>query len=437
MPGSPTANSSRFLDIRPGERAPLALAAAWFFCVLAAYYLIRPIREVYGVSFSPAERTRSFGTTLAVMLVAAPLYAALVAAVPRRRLAPAVYGLFILCLIGFRWAAAIHPAEPPMWLRWAFFVWVSVFNLYVVTLFWSTAVAVFSGDQGKRLFGPIAAAGTLGGIAGSQLHKALAVAASPADSLLLSAGLLGIGIALAARLLRLDAPPAPPGRDRSEATWLAVWGGAVDVLRSPYLAGIGLLIALTSVCATAVYLQMLELVAQRIPDAADRGAWFADLNTYQNALTLVGQAVGAGWMMRTVGVGATLALGPVVYFAGFTAIALGYASLPLLGAFDVAQRFAGFAFGVPAREVLFTAVAPDEKYRAKAFADTVLKRAGDFGAAAGFQRMAAAGVSAAGAAWGMLPLAGGLAALSLVLGRMRTRRASHESNAASESQVKT
>ena len=411
---------SNWFDLRSGEVRTFAWAAAWFFCVLASYYVIRPIREVYGVSFSPSELTRSFATTLAAMVVAAPLYAALVAMVPRRALAPVLYSFFALNLIAFRLAIGGIAGEPPLWLRWTFFVWLSVFNLYVVTLFWSNAVELFTGEQGKRLFGLIAAAGTLGGIAGSQVFKLLASSSRPQDSLLISAALLMAALACSVGLRRAATPGAGP--PSAPTSWQTIWGGAADLLRSPYLAGIGLWIVMASICATGVYLQMLDLVKEQIADNAERGAWFADLNTYQNLLTLFGQAIGAGWLMRTVGVGAALAAGSLVYLSGFTLIGLGYASLPLLGTFDVAQRFAGFAFGVPGREVLFTAVAPAEKYRAKAFADTVLQRAGGSGAAYCYQVWITAGHAVSSAAWIILPLAMAMTGLSFGLGAAFQRR---------------
>lgn len=416
----------RVLNVPPGDRRQLAAAAGWFFCVLAGYYAIRPLREAFASSFSPEDRTRAFASTLTGVIVAAPLYAALVAAIPRRLLAPLAYSFFAVTLLVFRAAFAAPSHVSPTWLRWMFFIWVSVFNLYAVTVFWSNAVALFTGEQGKRLFGLVAAAGTLGSIVGSQLHKALAVAGRQYESLLLSAALFMAILPCAAALRRwspADDELTSPTSNRTETTLLTIFGGAADLLRSPYLAGLGLLIALPSVCATAVYLQLLDAVREAYPQQADRSAWFADLNTYQSGLTLAGQALGASWLMRFAGVGVTLAVAPVVYMVGFTALGLGYASLRVLAVFDMAQRFAGFAFGVPAREVLFTAVTPEEKYRAKAFADTVLKRVGDSGAAYGFEVLAKSRLPAAAATWAMIPLAGVLVALSLALGRAQQHRA--------------
>ncbi|MBX3427747.1 MAG: hypothetical protein KF688_18860 [Pirellulales bacterium] len=425
MPSDPHTRRPPLVDVRTGEAWPLAWGAGSFFCVLASYYVLRPVREAYGAGFSSAELAWSFVWTLAAMVVATPIYSLVVAALPRRRLLTVVDGFFVLNLLGLWWGLA-HAGDPaPLALKRVFFVWLSVFNLYVVTLFWSVAVDSFTSAQGKRLFGVIAAAGTTGGIVGSLLCDAFVRFGRPHDVLLASAALLVGSIACGNRLRRA-ANASPDEGDLPDESVPAedpfsAFRGAIDVARSPFLAAIGVTIVLACVNATGVYVQMLELVRQQLPDEAERRQWFSALNLYQNGLTLLGQFVGVSWLMRTAGVGATLAVAPIVYLAGFAVLGLGYSELWLLGAFDVLQRCVSFAFAGPAREVLFTTVAPDEKYRAKAFADTVLKRVGDAIAAWCGQLSTATGY----ARW-MLPVAGASILLASWLGRAhKAREAQH------------
>ena len=419
----------------PANRAAAGWAAAWFFCVLAAYYAIRPVRETFGVSEGIARLPKLFTWTLAALLAASPLYGWAVARTPRRALPLAIYGFFIVNLLAFWYGFGqidlqAQDAAASAW-RSGFYVWVSVFNLFAVTLVWSAAVECFTGEQGKRVFGLLAGAGTLGGLCGSRLAVlVLNRTHEPRDVLLLSAAFLGGAIAASWRFRRSFAASPNLGAEdisASRSAWSelqAAIQGMCDVGRSRYLALLALLMVLSSVAGTGIYMQMSYLVGEQIADPAARAAWYARINDYQNVLTLFGQTIGASWAMRKCGLAATLAVTPAVYAAGFTAIAC-RPSLLVHGVVDVAQRVASFAAGVPAREVLFTAVAPDEKYRAKAFIDTVGKRTGDAVAAHLFAALLAVGWKVTSIAWAMVPLAALIAAASLLAAReYQTRRSS-------------
>jgi AAA family ATP:ADP antiporter len=417
----------KLVEIRRNERVLAGWAAGWFFCVLAAYYAIRPVRDAYGVAEGTARLPRLFTATLVVLILVAPIYSQVVRRAGRRRTPLVAYGFFALNLVAFWIGFSTVAADRAGWLRGTFYVWVSVFNLYAVTIFWSACVELLTADQSKRLFGLLAAAGTLGGLVGSELGRAIVRATrEPRHILLLSAALMTAAIVCSRRFRRtaeasngtaLSPKLSPP--ERSELR--DAWAGLGDVFRSPYLAALAAWMVLTSVASTSIYMEMGQLAKEQLPDAAARTDWYARLNNYQNGLTLVGQSAAASWLMRRIGLGATLAILPGVYCLGFAAIARG-PSLGLLGLIDVCQRVASFAFGVPAREVLFTAVAPDEKYRAKALIDSVGKRAGDAAAAHLFVAAKAQAFTPAASAFVMGLVSALLAALGFLLAAGHKRR---------------
>jgi AAA family ATP:ADP antiporter len=411
----------RLLDIRRDEVPALAWAAVWFFCVLAAYYTLRPVRETFASGLTHEQRASLFVVTLLVMIVATPLYGLLVSSVAKRWLVPAIYGFFIANLLTF-WAF-IDASDMPESMAQAFFVWISVFNLYVVTLFWGTIVDLFNGDQGKRLFGYLFGAGTLGQLISSWGVQASAERLGLASLLGVSAVLLLAAVFCSWQLRRIM--PAHQRADRSaplvnKHSWSVAWQGMTAVKRSPYLLGIAAFVVLISVCATVVYFQMSELVRQQLPDPAQRLSWFAKVNATHAGITLLLQTAVVGWLLKKAGIGFTLALVPAVFCVGFATLSLTQ-TLLAVGVFQVALRAAAFSLGNPALEVLFTAVAPEQKYRAKAFIDTVGKRAGDVLGAQAYAALAAAGWLVSTVSLVMLPITLGLIALCLVLGSAHQR----------------
>ncbi|MEM8944831.1 MAG: MFS transporter [Planctomycetota bacterium] len=406
----------RIVDIRREELPALGWAASWFFCVLAAYYTIRPVRETFASALGSDEKARLFAITLVVMLLATPIYGWLVSRVGRRYLVPTIYGFFISNLLVFRWL--LSGGEPAAWVSQAFFVWISVFNLFVVTLFWGTVVDLFRGDQGKRLFGLIFGAGTLGQLLSSWCVQATSQRLGVANLLWLSMALLAGAIVCSLNLRRqsISARSSDASTSKSgEVTWAKIWQGVAIVAKSPYLLGIAGFILSMSVCATTVYFQMTEMVGTQFENDEQRTSWFATVNAAQAIVTLVLQTVVVGWLLRNIGVGRTLALVPIVILLGFGALVF-HPTLFVIGAFQVALRASSFSLGNPALEVLFTAVAPEQKYRAKAFIDTVGKRSGDVLGAQAYAWMQWLGWAAATLSLAMVPLAAGAIVLCLILG---------------------
>jgi ATP:ADP antiporter, AAA family len=228
----------RAVDLRPGERAGVLRAFAYFFTLLFGYYLLRPIREEMAIRGDVTRLHWLFTATFAAMLVAVPLYSALLARVPRRRAVPWVYRFFLLHLVVF-WAL-VRGGVAPAWVARAFYVWVSVYNLFVVSVFWSLLADLFTPGQGKRLFGLVAAGGTAGALLGSAAVASLAGRVGVANLVLLSAAFLEASARCASALARwARGRGAPAGARREEgALGGSAFAGFAAVARSPYLLGV-------------------------------------------------------------------------------------------------------------------------------------------------------------------------------------------------------
>lgn len=423
--------TSRFFDVRAGERRQTAWAAAWFAFALGSYYAIRPVREAFGVDAGPSGLRWLYTGTFIATLAVTPLYGWLVRITSRQRIVLVVYGLFVVNLVGFWIGFAVLADEHSQWLRWVFYVWVSVYNLYLTAIFWSAAVELFSSSQAKRLFGLLAGAGTLGSLAGSEATRSIVAATGqPRDAALLSAAMVAVAI-WCSQKFRSAAQGSrdyveDPSAVAEERNVLAdAWGGMRDVFQSKYLAGLAVLMVVASVAGTGIYMQLSDFVRTQLTSPVERTDFFARLNNFQNAISFVGQVAAVGWAMQRFGLAVTLLVVPVVYGFGFAAIGM-WPTLLVHGVVDVSQRVASFAAGVPSREVLFTVVSPDEKYRAKAFIDTVGKRTGDAVAAHAYAWLRIAGWTAPMIAWASVPLAGIIAVVSVWLAREHKQRATED-----------
>ena len=369
----------RLVDVRDGEAGGLLRAFAYFFTLLYGYYLLRPLREEMGIRGDPGKLHWVFTATFVVMLAAVPLYSALVARVPRRRAVPWVYRFFVLHLVVF-WAL-VRADVAPVWVARAFFVWVSVYNLFVVSVFWSLLADLFTSAQGKRLFGFVAAGGTAGALLGSATVAWLAGRAGVANLVLLSAVFLELAARCAAGLARWARRPAGAGGDAAPRAEEGALGGSAfagfsAVARSPYLLGVAAQIVLFSLGSTFLYFNLARSVAVAFPEAAARAALFAKVDLAVNLLALGTQSFATGRIVAAVGLGGALASVPALTAVGFLA-AGAFPSFWALGAFQTLRRALHFAVDRPAREVLFTVVPPEDKYKAKSFVDTFVYRGGD------------------------------------------------------------
>lgn len=441
----------RAVDARPGEGAALVWSCAYYFCVLCAYYVLRPIRDEMGAAGGVDNLAWLFTGTLAAMLVVQPLFGGLVARLPRKRFVPLTYRFFIANLVVFFLLLRTADAAANVWIGRVFFIWTSVFNLFVVSVFWSFMTDIFRPGQSKRLFGVVAVGGTIGSVLGSTITTTLAEPLGSVNLLLVSALILEFAAQAARALDRREAllrtADAETGVDASgretAATRAAaggnsetvIGGGLMDgvrhVLRSPYLLAIAVLMLFYTITSTFLYFQQVEIVATVFgEDREARTRTFAAIDLAVNVLTLVTQLFLTGRVVRWVGVGATLAFLPVVTLIGFAVLG----ATPVLWAlvaFQVLRRAGNFAIQRPAREALYTVLPRTDKYKAKNFNDTFVYRLGDQVGAWSYTWMGVFGLGLSGLAFSMVPVSALWLVFALWLGRAyRTREAAMAHEAA-------
>ncbi len=424
-----TAALGRAVKVRPEEVRALVWSFAYFFCLLCSYYILRPLREEMGIAGGVENLQWLFTGTFVAMLAAVPAFGAIVARLPRRRFVPLAYRFFIVNIAVFYLLLRFDVA--PVAAARAFFIWVSIFNLFVVSVFWSFMADVFRNEQARRLFGFIAAGGTAGALLGPALTAGLAVPLGPVNLLLVSALFLELAVQCVYGLLR--ASPGGAGTDgearaaKAEASRDAVIGGGVLagislVARSPYLLGICLYIVLFTTTSTFLYFQQAHIVAGAFDDHAERTRVFALIDLAVGLLTLLVQCFATGRLIPRFGVGPTLAFLPLLTLLGFLALGLA-PGLVVLIAFVVIRRAANFAISKPAREVLFTVVGREQKYKAKNVIDTLVYRGGDAASGWAFAGLGGLGLGLPAIAFLTLPLAALWFGVALRLGRVQERLA--------------
>lgn len=368
----------RVLEVQPAEVPALGLCWAYILALLSSYYILRPIRDAAGIAGGVGNLPWLFTGTLLAMLAVNIPFAWLVRTLPRSRFIPITYRFFAANLLLF--AAAMHWAGPAwsLWVGRVFFIWTSVFNLFVVSVFWAMIVDVFDSEQGKRLFGFIAGGATVGAILGSALTAGLAGLVPSWGLLLAAAALLEVAVLCVRRLSRLSrALDHRPEGDKGER---AIGGGVLAGIRaalgSTYLLNVSLFLLLYALTSTLLYFQQASIVHDSFHSRQAQTAFFASVDLAVNLLTLATQIFLTGRLTRLFGVGRMLATLPAVSVLGFSALAM----MPVLGAvvpYQVARRASNFALARPSREVLFTVVPREDRYKAKAFIDTVVYRLGD------------------------------------------------------------
>lgn len=416
---------NRIVTVRPDEIRALLWSFAYFFFLLAAYYVLRPVRDEMGIAGGVKNLPWLFTATFLVMLAAVPVFGALVARLPRRRFIPLVYHFFAANILIF-WLLLTFKVAMADTAK-VFFVWISVFNLFAVSVFWSFMADLYQSGQGKRLFGFIAAGGSAGALLGPLIAVTLAESLGRANLLLIAALLLEFAVLCAMRLESAAAALNDGGAHTAaarprEAALGGGWLSGLNMLaRSPYLAGIALWVALLSLAGTFLYFQQASIVAALSDDPNTRTAIFARIDLAVSLLTIVVQFAATGKLIRRFGAGPAAAFLPLVFAGGFLALAL----TPMLWvviAFQAVQRAANFAISNPAREVLFTVVAREEKYKAKYVIDNVVFRGGDAASGWLFHALRGFGMELQAIALATVPVAAGWLVLALLLGRTHEQR---------------
>ena len=431
------------------ERPLALLSALFFFLVLCGYFFLRPVRDAMGVSRGMDDLRWLFVATSAASLVVVLAFGGVVARMDRRRFIPIWYLFVTTCLIGFAtllfWDAAtgggIIGTEAETGLArgvgYTYYVWLSVVNLFMTSVFWAFMVDIFSFDQGKRLFAFIGAGGTLGSIAGSWLTGLASRSAGESAYLPGSLMLVACGFYVCAVLVMLaidrmttrpegapaEAEAAPRAQQpRGKATGGTFWEGAKIVVTSPYMLGIGLWVVFMAISNTMIYFAEANLILNATDTFSQRVDSFAFFNFVAQAATLLLQVFVTARLIKWLGIGWTLSILALVTAVGFASLAV----WPLLGVmlvFDAVHRATRYAISRPARETLFSVVTSREKYKAKPVVDVFLYRGGDVAGAGIDGVLAAFGLGVAALAMTAAPLAGLWIALSAGLATAQARKA--------------
>jgi AAA family ATP:ADP antiporter len=445
-----TERLASFLNFRRGELPLAALSVLFHFCVLCGYYFLRPVRDAMGMSSGMDQLRWLFLVTSFVSLGIVLAFGGVVARTNRRRFIPIAYLFVIVCLFGFSGLLIMDAragggligtdAETALaqGVGYTFYVWLSGINLFVTSVFWAFMVDLFDTEQGKRIFGFIAIGGTLGASIGGWTTSTISGMTEsvylPAILMLIGSALFAAAIAVMLTLDRLalksehsrHSVDQPVSSDQDlepgERIGGTFWDGAAQVVKSPYMLGIGLWVVLMAVANTMIYFTQANIITGTADTFSQAVAGFAQFDMWANIATGLTQLFVTTRVIKKLGVGWTLALLPIVTMAGFAVLAI----WPIFGVmvvFQAIHRATRYAMSRPARETLWSAVTPAEKYKGKPVVDVFLYRGGDVAGVGVDSLFAALGLTLGWVAAATVPLAGGWVVLSKALGRAQQDRA--------------
>jgi AAA family ATP:ADP antiporter len=408
------------LGVKREEFVPLVWAFVYFFCLLCGYSILRPVRDEMAIEGGLKHLPWMMTATFLTMLAATPLFGWLSARCSRYRLLLTVYAFFIVNLLAFYALMMSHLY--PEWVARSFFVWLSVMNLFIVSVFWSFMADLFTPEQGARLFGVIAAGGSSGALVGPLITTGLTFVVPVSVLMLASMLFLTLCLGCVYRLDRWGREQSAhhqsrPG-DPLRGSFLA---GIRLTMSSPYLLGICGYLAFLTVTATFLYLEQTRLVSEYFDQPEARTRLFSSLDFTTGLLTWLTQIFVTTRVISRFGLVAPLLFLPVISLIGFLGIAL-WPTLAVYVVFSVLRRVGEYALSKPAREVLFTVVSREEKYKAKNFIDTAISRGGDASTGWLVTGIRALGATTAHIALACVPLMIAWAWLATVLAREEKRR---------------
>jgi ATP:ADP antiporter, AAA family len=374
----------RVAAVEPFEVRAVVLSMLYFFFLFGSYSVIKPVRDAMGTVYGVAHLQELFTATLLASLVFAPLYSGLASRIRLSTFLPWVYGFVSVTIVVF-YALFTRGSDQDRWLAAAFYVWVSTFNVLIISVFWTFMADIYSRTQAKRLFGFVAAGGTFGGIVGPATATLLATRIGNNNLLVIAAAGFAITAVLvhllAGEKQRLMASSAEAQRTSLEHR---LPGNPFDgfrlVWRSPYLLLLSLFLLLMTWISTIVYFQLGDLISKAFASHAARTQAYATIDLVVNGLAVVIQLFGTGRLITRFGVGTGLLLNPIIMVVAFLAIAFSPV-LVVLGGIQIVRRVAEYAVAKPTREMLFTVVDQESRYKAKNVIDTVVYRFGDFSSA--------------------------------------------------------
>ncbi|MBN9590482.1 MAG: hypothetical protein BGN85_09330 [Alphaproteobacteria bacterium 64-11] len=370
-------------DIEPREVGIVLTAFAYFFFLMVSYFILRPLRDTMGTVYGVAHLQELFTGTFLLSLVAASVFAGLASRFRLSAFLPWIYGFIAITMLAF--FVLFERAQNDRWVAAAFYIWLSTFNLLTISVFWSLLADIFSSPQAKRLFGFIAAGGTVGTIAAPAFISLFVTLTGTNVLLLISAA----GFTITAFLVRLleaqKSRFAATDATAQQTTLQRRLGGSpfdgfTLLLRSPYLAMIALFLLLMTWVSTVIYFQLGDLISHEFASRADRTRAYATIDLATNSAAVLIQLFGTGRFIRRFGVTAGLLANPVIMLLAFLAVAFSPVLL-VLGSVQVLRRVSEYAVAKPSRDMLFTVVDQQAKYKAKNVIDTVVYRFGDLSSA--------------------------------------------------------
>jgi AAA family ATP:ADP antiporter len=416
--GLPRRGLARLFAAEPEELPAVGGGFALLFCVFASYLMLRPVRETFAIVGGVDNIAWLWTGTFAAMLAVVPLYGWVASRVPRRRLLPILYVLCAVVLAGF--AASLRLDPDNVWIARAFYIWVAVMSLFIISIAWSLMTDLFERDRGHRLFGQVAAGASLGGLTGPLLSGLLVSRVGEPGLLLISAAVLLLTLPCVYHLLawrermgpRADQPP--PERIAG-----SMWAGLTLIARSPYLLTIALFIILLTTTTTFLYFEQARIVETTFPDRTRQIQVFATIDTVVQALTISIQLFFTGRLARRLGVTVLLAALPATMMFGFGLLAF-VATFPVLVGVMILRRVGEYALISPGREMLFAPLDAETKYKAKNAIDTLVFRTGDLLSGWLYTGIAAIASTAAVAIVGAL-VAAAWAAVGVAIGKRHDR----------------
>jgi ATP:ADP antiporter, AAA family len=417
---------SSALRVGPDERTALVWSFAYFFLLLAAYYVLRPVRTEMAVQTGVKHLPWLFTATFLISLAIQPLFGWLTARFPRAHLLPAIYAFFALNLLVFYVVFGVDAQQPLV--AQTFFIWLSVFNLFVVSVFWSFMADVFRPGQGKRLFAVISAGGSLGAIAGAAIPAFGAQSLGIDNMILVSAALLSACIVCIARLRHwaaLHVSASSTAASQDEALGGGVLSGITAALSTPFLGGISAYVLLWTYSSIVLDLEIARIFAATVSSPLERTALAGRVELTVSIVSLAAQLFITTRLVERFGVASALVALPVINIVGFLTLAWA-PSLMALMIFDVARRAGDYAIAKPGREMLFTVVDREAKYKAKNFIDTALTRGGTVASGWAVNGIKALGASGTVLAFTVVPVAFAWAVVGWLLARQHTIKSAPE-----------
>jgi len=420
----------RFLVLKPGEAPAVVASLATLLCTFSSYTMLRPVRDALGVTSGLDKIPYLFWGVFVVMLLLQPVYGYLTSRYARSLFLPWVYAFFIANLLAF-WLW-FHLQSDHTWIARTYYVWVSVFNLFVVAAFWGLMADVFTQEQAGRLFGFIWAGASAGGLIGPALDRVLVGPLGSVNLLLISAGLLLLALVLMMRVIRRQKVAGVAGSAalaRAEAAvGGGVWAAFSQVVRSPYLLGIAVFVLFMTWVSTFLYLEQQRFVAQALKSVDQRTHFFTTIDFWVQFASLFLQALLFGRLFRVLGMRALLVAVPLLMVGGYALFALVPTFTVVMWVYAV-RRVADYGLTRPCRDSLFTVVSREEKYQAKSLIDTFAYRGGDATSGSLYKALTG-GFGAGSAAIGWLGAA--VSAVWVVLALALGRAFQHRADAARE-----